>query len=95
MDYEKEVKDLLGEEVYQRFLRAVDDGTISLRQMNDIAAELGGMVRWEFKREQESTTFKFDSLSARKILSNWWYETAKGPTDSSTSLCYISLFSGC
>ena len=51
MDYEKEVKDLLGTEVYKRFLRAVDDGAISLQQMNDIAAELGGRVRGEFKRE--------------------------------------------
>ena len=87
MDYEKEVKDLLGEEVYKRFLRAVDDGTISLQQMNDIAAELGGRVRGEFKREQESTAFKFDRLSARKILSNWYqYELARGPTDSESAV---------
>lgn len=87
MDYEEEVKDLLGSEVYKRFLRAVDDGTISLQQMNDIAAELGGKVRGEFKREQESTTFKFDRSSARKILSNWYqYELARGPTDSESAV---------
>ena len=87
MNYEKEVKDLLGEEVYKRFLRAEDDGTISLQQMNDIAAELGGKVRGEFKREQESTTFKFDRSHARKILSNWYqYELARGPTDSESAV---------
>ena len=87
MDYEKEVKDLLGTEVYKRFLKAVDDGTISLQQMNDIAAELGGKVRGEFKREQESTTFKFDRASARKILSNWYqYELVRGPRDSESAV---------
>ena len=78
---------MLGTEVYKRFLKAVDDGTISLQQMNDIAAELGGKVRGEFKREQESTTFKFDRASARKILSNWFqYELVKGPTDSESAV---------
>ena len=44
MIYEKEVKDLLGPEVYKRFLWAVYVGTISLQQMTDIAAELGDLV---------------------------------------------------
>ena len=44
MNYEKEMKDLLGTEIYNKFLQAVDEGRISLKQMNDIAAELGSLV---------------------------------------------------
>ena len=40
MIYEKEVKELLGAEVYKTFLAAVDSGEISEQQMADFAFEL-------------------------------------------------------
>ena len=72
MNYEEEMKDLLGTEIYNKFLQTVDEGRISLKQTNDIAAELGSLEMGEFKQEQESSTFKLDRFSARKILSDWY-----------------------
>ena len=74
MIYEKEVKELLGAEVYKTFLAAADSGEISEQQMADIAFELHEKVGGEFKRARESKSFKCDRTAARTDL-------AKGQTD--------------
>ena len=41
MNYEKEVKELLGEDAYNKFLDAVLKGQVTLQQMSDIAVVFG------------------------------------------------------
>merc|ERR1712116_57668 len=72
MIYEKEVMDLLGPDVYETFLKAVDRGEVSEQQMSDIAYELHERVGGDFKRAQESQGFKYDRAAARTVLANWY-----------------------
>ena len=44
MNYEEQVKELLGEEAYNLFLGAVESGEVNLQQMTDIAVELHAKV---------------------------------------------------
>ena len=50
MNYEEEAKDLLGEDAYNKFLDAVDEGKVSLQEMTDIAFGLHKVVGGKFKR---------------------------------------------
>ena len=72
MNYEKEVKELLGEDANNKFLDAVRKGQVTLQQMRDIAVELGDEVGGNFKRAQESRNFEHNNAAARKVLSDWY-----------------------
>ena len=78
MIYEKEVKDLLGPDVYETFLKAVDRGEVSEQQMSDIAYELHDRVGGDFKRAQSCKGFKSDRTAARKVLTNWYNHDPDG-----------------
>ena len=69
MNYEKEAKELLGEDAYNKFLGAVRKGQVTLQQMSDIATELGDEVGGNFKCAQESRNFEYNNAAARKVLS--------------------------
>ena len=78
MLYEKEVKVLLGEDAYYKFLDAVDEGIVSVQQMTDIAVGLHKVVGGKFKLAQDSRAFEFDRAAARQVLSNWYqYEACE------------------
>ena len=67
MIYEKEVKELLGAEVY----KTANSGEISAQQMADIAFELHEKVGGDFKRARENKSFKCDrTAAARTVLSS-------------------------
>ena len=72
MNYEKEVKELLGEDAYNKFLDAVRKGQVTLQQMSDIAYELGDEVGGNFKRAQDTRNFEYNAAAARKVLSDWY-----------------------
>ena len=72
MNYEKEVKELLGEDAYNKFLDAVRKGQVTLQQMSDIAVELGDEVGGNFKRAQDNRNFEYNAAAARKVLSDWY-----------------------
>ena len=72
MNYEKEVKELLGEDAYNKFLDAVRKGQVTLQQMSDIAFELGEEVGGNFKRAQDTRNFEYNAAAARKVLSDWY-----------------------
>ena len=77
--YVKEVLNMLGVGVYKTFLKAVDNGQISVEQMTDIAYGLSHAVGGEFKRSMESREFVYNKRAARAMLANWFsLDLAKG-----------------
>ena len=77
MNYEKEVRELLGKDAYKTFLDAVDVGKVDLQQMTDISVLLHERVGGNFKRTKNSWAFELNRATARKVLSDW-YELGGG-----------------
>ena len=72
MHYEEKVKEVLGENAYNKFLDAVDEGKVSLQQMTDIAFGLHKDVGGKFKRSKSNQAFEFNRAAARQVLSDWF-----------------------
>ena len=73
MNYEKEAKELLGEDAYNKFLGAVRKGQVTLQQMSDIAFDLNSVRRWaETTNIQYTRNFEYSVAAARKVLSDWY-----------------------
>ena len=72
MLYEKEVRHQLGSMVVDCLLEAVDQGRLSLRQVEDMARGLHLRAGGNFLRSRQLPNFNFDRTSVRQILSDWY-----------------------
>ena len=80
MKYDREVKELLGKNVFTCLLEAVDNGELTLQQTQDLAFKLHPHAGGDFQRERELPNFKFDRTSLRNILSSWYQNEVEGVT---------------
>ena len=85
--YDREVKEILGEEVVKMILDAVESAEITKQKMEDIAQGLGPKVSGGHSRRKES-----DSTEMRKILSDWYLDELYGMTGGEGVLKLVALF---
>ena len=85
--YDREVKEILGEEVVKMILDAVESAEITKQKMEDIAQGLGPKVSGGHSRRKES-----DSTEMRKILSDWYLNKLYDMTGDEGVLKLVALF---
>ena len=74
MQHETKVRQLLGDQVFNAVLEAVDVGEISLKNAKNIAIKLNPRVYGKLQQTIDGAgNFTFDRLVFKDIL-NWWYE---------------------
>ena len=77
LDYDNEVKVLLGDGIYKALLKAVDEGIIDQTIAGLIAEQLHPTVRGNFRRQVSSGKgFVFNRTHFREILSDWYMYSA-------------------
>ena len=77
LDYDNEVKVLLGDGIYKALLKAVDEGKIDQQKAETIAEQLHPSVRGNFRRQVSSGKgFVFNRTDFREILSDWYMYSA-------------------
>ena len=72
-EYEEQVAELLGEELYELLQENVDSGKIKLKQAKVIAKRLPNeKIFANLSQASEMQSFVFDRTVLRKILSDWF-----------------------
>ena len=97
MNYEEQVKELLGEKAYNMFLDAVESGVVDVQQMTDIAVRLHKNVGGEFKHAKSSQNFHLDRvplvrsspIGTNAVHVTW---TKRQRRKSSSPLCGIKTY---
>lgn len=69
--HDNEMRTLLGDQLYDTLLKAVDEGMMSIHQGEDFAKKLHPSVGGNFLRAMEKNKH-FDRYAMRKILSDWY-----------------------
>ena len=77
LDYDNEVKVLLGDGIYKALLKAVDEGKIDQQKAETIAEQLHPTLIGNFRRQVSSDKgFVFNRRHFREILSDWYMYSA-------------------
>ena len=72
VNFEDEVREVLGP-LYDKFLDAIDDGSVDIGTAKDIATKLHTNVGVRLKQASKKNNFEFNRRTMRAIMS-YWYE---------------------
>jgi hypothetical protein len=71
MEFEEEVREALGSDVYDKVCQYMMEGHISMQNLKDISIKLHPRVHGEFKRRREEKV-PVDVHELRRVLDDWW-----------------------